>query len=120
VEERNYVEVYEDCTQQYAVKPLLSRQRFSSDINQLIHVGPTVFLLESVPVDDIALTHQARKFEECEIHLEEGLKTLSRFFHKWRLRPNSSKTEVCVFHFGIHLGITLDRTLSYKPHLEKF
>jgi hypothetical protein len=26
--------------------------------------------------DDIALAHQARKFEECEIHLEEGLETL--------------------------------------------
>jgi hypothetical protein len=32
--------------------------------------------------DDIALTHQARKFEECEIHLEERLETLSRFFHQ--------------------------------------
>jgi hypothetical protein len=92
--------------------------------------------------DDIALTHQERKFEECEIHLEEGLETLSRFFHKWCLRPKPSKTEVCVFHLGAHdanremtvkfdntliihvvhpkyLEMTLDRTLSYKPHLEK-
>jgi hypothetical protein len=52
--------------------------------------------------DGIALTYQARKFEECEIHLEEGLETLSRFFHKWCLRPNPSKTEVCVFHLGTH------------------
>jgi hypothetical protein len=49
--------------------------------------------------DDIELTHQARKFEECEIHLEEGLETLSRF-HQWRLCPNPSKTEVCVFHLA--------------------
>jgi hypothetical protein len=92
--------------------------------------------------DDIALIHQARKFDECEIQLEEGLETLSRFCHKWRLRPNPSKSVVCVFHLGTHdanrklnvqfdntlityvdhskyLGMTLDRTLSYKPHLEK-
>jgi hypothetical protein len=93
-------------------------------------------------VDDIALTHQARKFEECEIHLEKGLKILSRFFHEWRLRPNPSETEMCVFHLGTndanrkwtvqfdhtlithvdhpkYLGITMDWTFSHKPHLEK-
>jgi hypothetical protein len=52
--------------------------------------------------DDIALTHQAKKFEEFEIHLDEGRETLSRFFHQWRLRPNPSKTEVCVFHLRTH------------------
>jgi hypothetical protein len=65
---------------------------------------------------DIALTHQARKFEECEIHLEEGLETLSRFFHQWRLRPNPSKTEDCVFHLETHdanrkLTVQFDNTL---------
>jgi hypothetical protein len=93
--------------------------------------------------DNIVLTHQARKFDECEIHLEKGLETMSRFFHQYRLRPNLSKTEVCAFHLGTHdahrkltvqfdndplithvdhpkyLGMTLDRTLSYKLHLEK-
>jgi hypothetical protein len=77
-------------------------------------------------------------FEYCKIHLE----ALSRFFHQWRLRPNPSKTEVCVFHLPTHdankklkvkfdntiithvdcpeyLGVTLDRTLTNKPHLEK-
>jgi hypothetical protein len=42
---------------------------------------PSSSLILSQYADDIALTHQARKFEECEIHLEEGPKTLSRFFH---------------------------------------
>jgi hypothetical protein len=92
--------------------------------------------------DDIVLTHQANKFVKCEIHHEEGLETLSRFFHQWRLRPNPSKTQVCVFHLGTnnanrkltvqvdntlithddhpkYLEMTLDRTLSFIPHLEK-
>jgi hypothetical protein len=51
--------------------------------------------------DDIALTHQARKFEECENQLEEGLES-SRFFHQLRLRPIPSKTEGCLFHLGTH------------------
>jgi hypothetical protein len=66
--------------------------------------------------DDIALTHQARKFEECKIHLEEGLETLSRFFHQWLLRPNPSKTEFCVFLLEAHdanrkLSVQFDNTL---------
>jgi hypothetical protein len=75
-------------------------QRFSSDIIQPLHVGPTPSssLILFQYGDDIALTHQVRKFEECKIHLEEGLETLNRFFQQWRLRPNPSKTEVCVFH----------------------
>jgi hypothetical protein len=32
----------------------------------------------------------------------KGLETLSRFFHQCGLRPNPSKTEVCVFHLGTH------------------
>jgi hypothetical protein len=119
----------------------ITRERFSSDIIQPIHVGPAVFLLFQY-ADNIALTHQARKFEECEIHLEERLETLIRFFHQRHLRPKPSKTEVCVFHLGTHdanrkltvqfdntlithvdhpkyLEMTLDRTLFDKPLLEK-
>jgi hypothetical protein len=72
--------------------------------------------------DDIALTHQARKFEECEIHLEEGLETLSRLFHQWRLRPNPSKIEVCVSHLGTHyanmkLTVQFDHTqITHVDH----
>jgi hypothetical protein len=78
---------------------------------------------ENRAADDIALTHQARK---CEIHQEEGLETLSRFFHQWRLRPNPSKTEVCVFHLGTHnanrkLTVQFDNTLiTHVDYLKYF
>jgi hypothetical protein len=92
--------------------------------------------------DDIALAYQPRVFEDCEIHLEEDLEALSRFFHQWRLRRIRQKLEFVCFTWGTHdankkltvkfdntiitqvdcpkyLGVTLDRTLTYKPHLEK-
>jgi hypothetical protein len=94
------------CSQQYAIKPLLSsvllkseqqmasikqwfttRQRFSSIMLDLPFSSLNLFQY----ADDIALTHQARKFEECKIHLEEGFETLSRFFHQWHLCANPSK-----------------------------
>uniref|UniRef100_A0A8D8TXB0 RNA-directed DNA polymerase from mobile element jockey n=1 Tax=Cacopsylla melanoneura TaxID=428564 RepID=A0A8D8TXB0_9HEMI len=70
------------------------------------------------------------------------MKTMSSYFRKWRLKPNPSKTEVTCFHLNnsfaktklnvkfenqpvVHnfqpkyLGVTLDRTLSFKNHLSK-
>jgi hypothetical protein len=57
-----------------------TRHRFSSDIIQPIIVLCIVFRFPSLNLfqyaDDIALTHPARKFEECEIHLEKASKFL--------------------------------------------
>jgi hypothetical protein len=123
VERRMYVEVYEDrCAK---ISNLLN--------NMLSNRFLKVFL---------ECRYQTRKFEECKNHLEKSLETLSRFCHQCRLRPNPSKTEVCMFHLGTHdanrkltvqfdntlithvdnpkyLGMTLDWTFSYKLHLEK-
>jgi hypothetical protein len=93
--------------------------------------------------DDIALTFQANSFAECDTTLMEAdLDKLDEFFRRWRLQPNTSKTESCVFHLNTHeanrqldvrftgteiqhvehpkyLGVTLDRTLTYNAHLTK-
>jgi hypothetical protein len=118
VERRNYVEVYEDCAkisnlhnnmlsnrffqrkseqQMASIKQwFTTRQLFSSDI---IHISdlPSSSLNLFEYAKDIMLTHQARKFEDRKIHLEEGLEALSRFFHQWRLRPNPSKIKSVCF-----------------------
>jgi hypothetical protein len=92
--------------------------------------------------DDIALTFQANSFAKCETTLEADLDKFDESFQRWRLQPNPSKTESCVFHLNTHEanrqldvrfvdteiqhvehpkyhGVTLDRTLTYNVHLTK-
>jgi hypothetical protein len=89
--------------------------------------------------DDIAVTYQAKTFDECENNLEADIEVLNQFFHRWCLQLNPGKTEMCVFHTANkqmdvmfngnfnhkhvdhpkYLGVTLDQTLTFKSHLEK-
>jgi hypothetical protein len=96
--------------------------------------------------DDIAVTYQAKTFDECENNLEADIEVLNQFFYRWCLQPNPGKTEMCVFHLNTHaankqldvmfngtsikhvdhpkyLGVTLDRTLqsnlTYKKAAKK-
>jgi hypothetical protein len=77
-----------------------------------------------------------------ENNLETDIEVLNQFFHRWCLQPNPVKTGMCVFHLNTHaannqldvmfndtsiehvdhpkyLRVTLDRTLTFKSHLEK-
>lgn len=92
--------------------------------------------------DDIGLAIQARSFEEIEDQLNIDIQRIAEYCKEWRLKPNSAKTVSCVFHlhntsaqrelnihmdgkllkhepYPVYLGVTLDRTLSYKTHLTK-
>jgi len=93
-------------------------------------------------VDDIALLCQEKIYELCELQLTEDLSEINKYCKNWRLIPNSIKTEVTLFHLNnrkarqeikvifnkqqvrnnpnpTYLGITLDRTLTYREHLTK-
>ncbi|KAI5732205.1 hypothetical protein M8J77_023312 [Diaphorina citri] len=92
--------------------------------------------------DDWAIAVRSNNVEHAENTLSKDLTTLGNYFRQWRLKPNASKTEVSCFHLNNHqanmrlkvtfegqllnhnhtpkyLGVTLDRTLSFKTHLEK-
>lgn len=92
--------------------------------------------------DDICLISQSVDFETSEITLENDLKKMDEYFQVWRLKPNAMKTETACFHLNNkqahfaprisfrnqmlrynpepkYLGVTLDRTLTFRAHLEK-
>jgi len=91
--------------------------------------------------DDLGTTAQAKSFDEVETALTGALSAHSSYYEN-HLRANPSKTQSSVFHLRNHeaprtldltwngmalqyspnpinLGVTLDRTLSYKEHVIK-
>ena len=91
--------------------------------------------------DDWVLAHQSRNWETLERVLTEDTTALKEYFDRWYLRMNTTKTVSTAFHLDNHqanrtltvmagdtalpsdknpkyLGITLDRCLNYKAHLE--
>ena len=92
--------------------------------------------------DDICCALQKKSFEELEKGLNLDLEALAGYCHQWRLIPSTAKTVSSIFHLHnqnanrqlnimlegrriehdakpVYLGVTLDRTLSYKEHLSK-
>lgn len=92
--------------------------------------------------DDVAITAQAIKLTAASALAQDAVSEFERYFCKWGLRPNPSKTVNCCFHLNnrqanekakitfcnepvkhdsnpVYLGVTLDRSLTFHAHLQK-
>ena len=92
--------------------------------------------------DDICLALQAKTSEDLNRRINEDMSLISAYCKQWRLQPSVNKTVSSVFHLHnarceqeldiylngsrikhdhkpVYLGVTLDRTLTYKDHLQK-
>jgi len=90
----------------------------------------------------ICLAIQGQFFSKLECSLSSDMAWMSHFCRQWRLKPSASKTISSVFHLHntsaicelsvyldsqrlrheyhlTYLGVTLDRTLSYREYLTK-
>ena len=92
--------------------------------------------------DDLFLTTQQKTFEQVETALTSGLNELGAYYNENHLRTNPTKTQLTAFHLKNHqadrklnvtwnvtkldhtyspvyLGITLNRSLTYRNHCLK-
>ena len=92
--------------------------------------------------DDLCIAAQNCTFESIESTLSDALEHLDQYYKENHLRANPDKTQTCSFHLRnretkrkldikwcnkellhtshpVYLGVTLDRTLSYKQHIMK-
>ena len=104
--------------------------------DQPLHDGTRNFIY----ADDLCVTAQYHTFSKVEETIEEALEDLTHFYRANSLRANPDKTQVTAFHLRNreakrslkimwnranlenttcpkYLGVTLDRTLSYKEHI---
>ena len=97
--------------------------------DQPIHVGTR----NCIYADDICVTAQYSSFTEVETTIGDALEELTQYYRSNNLRANPDKTQVTAFHLRNeeanrslkvewnrnpkNLGVTLDRTLSYKEHM---
>ena len=92
--------------------------------------------------DDLGIAAQNHNIDDIEATLSTALQNLTKYYKDNQLKANPAKTHVSLFHlrnrevgrmlsltwngvylkhcdFPVYLGVTLDRTLSYKQHIEK-
>jgi len=92
-------------------------------------------------VDDLAIMHADRDWQAVEGVLYKDMATLGEYLQTWKLKFSTTKTVWAAFHLNDkeakrelkvkynnevllicsepkYLGVTLDRTLTYRRHLE--
>ncbi|KAI0212708.1 putative RNA-directed DNA polymerase from transposon BS [Lamellibrachia satsuma] len=106
--------------------------------DQPVHTDTQSFIY----ADDLCIASQEKDFNNIEVNLTSALSILSTYYDLNQLRTNPSKTQVCAFHLRnrdakrelnvvwngtrlnntstpVYLGVHLDRTLSFKTHIQK-
>ncbi|KAI0239735.1 putative RNA-directed DNA polymerase from transposon BS [Lamellibrachia satsuma] len=106
--------------------------------DQPVHTDTQSFIY----ADDLCIASQEKDFNNIEVNLTSALSILSTYYDLNQLRANPSKTQVCAFHLRnrdakrelnvvwngtrlnntstpVYLGVHLDRTLSFKTHIQK-
>lgn len=92
--------------------------------------------------DDTAATAQSHRTPTVIRRLQKAANVFSRYFHKWRIKINPSKSETCLFTRKVarrhqprinisidgvevpwantikYLGVRLDKRLTYRHHIE--
>ena len=106
--------------------------------DQPVHVGTRSFLY----ADDLCISTQHKDFRSTEKTHNEALDGLTTYYANNHLHANPTKTKICAFHLrsrdathklniswnGMkllqcinpsYLGVKLDRSLTYRAHIEK-
>lgn len=139
-----YVHLDKDVSRQRTLNDGLPQGAVLSCLMFLLYIGdvPVTHSRKFIFADDFGLAIQAKTFMELEIALTCDLDILGKYFAKWRLRPNPSKTTVSAFHLcnkhaqrelrvtfndmelkheflPKYLGVTLDRTLTFNANSQR-
>ena len=102
---------------------------------------PSITSKKFAYADDLAILHTSGEWKELERTLSQDMTALSEYLQTWRLKLSHTKTVTAAFHLHnreakrelkvcnigktlpfcpvpTYLGVKLDRSLTYRPHLE--
>jgi len=89
---------------------------------------PTTVSRKYAYADDLAIMHADGDWQAVEGALSKDMATLGEYHQTWKLKLSTTKTVSAVFHLNNKEAkrelkvnfVTLDRSLTYRRHLESF